>query len=190
MAARKIAGLFAGQGRGRYSRIEAGKQPECRPGRQGRFIAEPLQRPPEQMCLLPGGPAAAFCVAWARALETGMERSGWQDMLDMKGMVQREIEQALLLTHTAFLGQVVRLEGDRVTLQPMTLAKDATGKPYSQPLVVAAPKLRGLCVEQGDVCLCVCCERDISMALQRKIAVPALRRHDLSDTVVVGVLDL
>ena len=40
----------------------------------------------------------------------------------------------------------------------------------------------------GDVVLCVVCERDISKARSGIMAVPTIRHHDLSDSVVVGVL--
>lgn len=109
--------------------------------------------------------------------------------MNMLAFVNERIEQALMLTHTAFLAQAVRFHKNRTTLQPLTMIKTAQSEPRKQALIVDAPKLKGLEIQQGDICLCVACERDISQALRGKMSLPANRHHDLTDTVIVGVLE-
>ena len=48
--------------------------------------------------------------------------------------------------------------------------------------------VRGLTLAAGDVCLYVCCDRDITLAVEGKQALPVKRHHSLSDTVIVGVI--
>jgi len=43
-------------------------------------------------------------------------------------------------------------------------------------------------IAAGDIVLCVCCERDITDAKRGKNSVPALGRHSMSSSVIVGVL--
>ncbi|MDL2253308.1 hypothetical protein LJC49_04455 [Ruminococcaceae bacterium OttesenSCG-928-I18] len=110
-------------------------------------------------------------------------------MSSFEKIIEKTVEQALLETHTAYLAQAVRFNGNRTTVQPLTLTKEMNGAPHLQPLVVDVPKLKGVDVEQGDVCLCVVCERDISYAMRGMSTTPAKRHHDLSDSVIVGVLE-
>ena len=110
-------------------------------------------------------------------------------MADLNGVVDARVRQAMLAMHTLFLARVVRTEGRRATVQPLTLAKDAHGAPYTQPLVAGAPCMRGVHLQPGEVVLCAVCERDISRALRGELSLPAARHHDLSDTVIVGVMD-
>ncbi len=109
--------------------------------------------------------------------------------LNLRKTMGELIEQKLLLTHTAFLGRVTAENGVRLCVQPLTLAKDVDGEAYAQPLVVDAPRLKGVAATVGDVVLCVVCERDISQAARGQMSLPANRRHSLSDSVVVGVIE-
>ena len=43
-------------------------------------------------------------------------------------------------------------------------------------------------ISAGDVVLCVCCERDITEAKKGNNTVPALGRHSMSNSVIVGIL--
>ena len=43
-------------------------------------------------------------------------------------------------------------------------------------------------IAAGDIVLCVCCERDITDAKRGNNSVPALGRHSMSSSVIVGVL--
>lgn len=113
------------------------------------------------------------------------------------------IESKLLSTHTAYLAQVVRTDGSTATVQPLSMIKQR-GKPAEKPVVVSdVPVIRSArykltpdgnggvsasALASGDVVICAVCERDISKARSGILAVPTIRHHDLSDSVVVGVL--
>ena len=43
-------------------------------------------------------------------------------------------------------------------------------------------------IASGDIVLCVCCERDITEAKKGNNSTPALGRHSMSDSVIVGIL--
>lgn len=43
-------------------------------------------------------------------------------------------------------------------------------------------------LKKGDIVVCCCGERDITQAKQGKISTPTIRRHSLSDSVIMGVL--
>ena len=43
-------------------------------------------------------------------------------------------------------------------------------------------------ISAGDIVLCVCCERDITEAKKGNNVVPALGRHSMSNSVIVGIL--
>ncbi|MCM1329360.1 MAG: hypothetical protein NC253_07945 [Ruminococcus sp.] len=43
-------------------------------------------------------------------------------------------------------------------------------------------------IEVGDICLCVCCERDNTETRNGKEAVPNLGHHNIKDAVVVGII--
>ncbi len=108
----------------------------------------------------------------------------------MRQVVNDIVEQQLLLTHTAFLGRVTAVSGSRASVLPLTYAKDVHGQAKEQPLVPDAPRLAGVHVEVGDTVLCVVCERDISHAMRGQLSMPALRHHSLSDSVIVGVVEV
>lgn len=113
------------------------------------------------------------------------------------------VESKLLSTHTAYLAAVIRTNGSTATVQPLTMIKQR-GKTAETPAVISgipvmlqarykiAPDGNGgitaSALTTGDVVLCVVCERDISKARSGVLAVPTYRHHDLSDSVVVGVL--
>ena len=103
--------------------------------------------------------------------------------------VENACEQALLNTHTAYLGRVLRVDGAAATVQPLQMSRAKDGEVAALPVVNAAPRLRGIEVEEGDVCLCVVCERELGAALHGGFCLPAGRRHDLSDSVIVGVME-
>lgn len=110
------------------------------------------------------------------------------------GFVDVLIEQALLNTHTAFLARVEAVHGTAakgrtLDVQPLTLSKIENEPAKQQPLLVGLPILKGLAIQVGDVCMCMCCERDISHAVQGVSAMPAKWRHSYNDAVVIGVIE-
>ncbi len=107
---------------------------------------------------------------------------------NLRDMVNELAEQKLLATHTAFWGRVTALNGARASVQPLYCIRQHQGAARPWPLVVNAPRLRGLSLKEDDLVLCLCCERDSAEALQGRLALPAPRRHSLADAVIVGVL--
>lgn len=43
-------------------------------------------------------------------------------------------------------------------------------------------------IKKGDIAVCIVCERDISQAVKGVSSVPAFGRHEMKDSVVIGVL--
>lgn len=97
------------------------------------------------------------------------------------------VEQKLLQLHTSYLGKVTAYDekNDTWTIQPlmninlqaMALVKE-----------VMACKHVKADIEIGSTVLCVVCERDISSARNGQISANSYRKHDISDSVIVGVI--
>lgn len=101
------------------------------------------------------------------------------------------VEQKLLATHTCYLGKVTRVNGNFADVQPLSLIKavsDTSGT--KQALVPNVPICQHTAeyVAVGSVVVCVCCERDISQTRHGQFALPSLRRHSLSDSIIIGCL--
>ena len=116
------------------------------------------------------------------------------------------IESKLLSTHTAYIGKILSLKTNTATVQPLTKQKSRSGALISQAPVSGVPILKNARyklssadadnknvavltpIQAGDIVLCIVCERDITDAKKGISSVPATRHHDLSDSVIVGVL--
>lgn len=107
----------------------------------------------------------------------------------LRGFVEDEIEEALQGMHTAFLAKVACVKGVRTDLQPLAMVRMETGVVAALPLVAGAPKLKGVTVKEGDVCLCVVCEREMGAALHGEMTLPELGHHILANCVIVGVVE-
>ena len=106
----------------------------------------------------------------------------WQacDTLMGSAVFQALIEQALLQVHTAFVGSVVRVNGNMATIQPLDMVKSAGGAAKKQAIIENCPVLQTV--------FCVCAERNISETRNGAVAVPVSGHHELTDAVVVGIL--
>ena len=113
------------------------------------------------------------------------------------------IEQRLLNLHTAYLGKVLSTDGTTAKIQPLGKVKAYGKAAISQSPITNVPVLNsarykaeiegGQIVKitplaEGDIVLCVCCERDISEAKKGRDSVPVLGHHSKSASVVVGIL--
>lgn len=106
------------------------------------------------------------------------------------------VEQKLLTTHTCYLGKITRVNGSYADVQPLSLIKavsDANGK--KQALVPNVPisqtVLRVLADGEslvGAIVIVMCAERDITQTRKGNFALPSLRRHSLSDSIIIGYL--
>ena len=119
-------------------------------------------------------------------------------------VIQTMIENALLRTHTAFLGKVISVSGGYAKVQPLNMVKAVGGKAQKQAVIPDVPILKPnykmsvtykgegcsesyVCdIEKGDTVFCVCAERDITETKKGKFALPVQGRHMLSDAVIVG----
>lgn len=123
------------------------------------------------------------------------------------------MEQALLATHTAFLGRLlaIHISGGTADVQPLTMPK-ALGKKAVVPApLIGIPVLANArytlaygpgCsaegglgshvvlepIRAGAIVLCVVCDRDISQARRGQMAQPPAGHHEIKDSIVVGVL--
>lgn len=135
------------------------------------------------------------------------------------GAFQNMIEQALLNTHTAFVGKVVSVKGDLASVQPLNMMQSMEGKVSKLPKLDDVPILKSVRKwdkkekilastngeythahtveywepkkpEPGDVVFCVCADRDIADTKKGDFAVPTLGRHMLSSAVIVGIFEV
>lgn len=129
------------------------------------------------------------------------------------------IEQALLNTHTAFIGKIVSMKGDFASVQPLNMTQSMDGEVSKLPKLDCVPVLKSVRKwdkkeeiistsagdpahthkiehweprkpEPGDVVCCVCADRDISETQKGEFAVPVLGKHMLSSAVVVGIFEV
>lgn len=78
------------------------------------------------------------------------------------------IDQALLKIHTAFIGNILRVNGSLATIQPLDMVKSAGGEAKKQAIIENCPVLQSAVkftalnpaavrsVQSGDIVLCVC----------------------------------
>ena len=116
------------------------------------------------------------------------------------------IESKLLNMHTAYIGKIVSVNGSTATVQPLNMIKQVGQNGQNQAVIPNVPILshcKGKITEtmiggvkaltfaelaSGDLVFCVCAERDITDAKNGKSSVPPVGHHNLSDSVIVGVL--
>lgn len=100
------------------------------------------------------------------------------------------IEQKLLCTHTNYLAKVSAVNGSYANIQPLSLIKAVNSTPKKQTVINNVPICKHTleCVTEGSVVVVACMERDISQTRKGIFALPALRRHSLSDSVIIGVI--
>lgn len=123
------------------------------------------------------------------------------------------MERKFLDLHTAYIGRVISCDGAEATIQPLGGIQQVGQKVRAQAVVSNVPVLRSACTKWqeitymtstttsetktfavyeppavGSLVLCMCCERDITDTRHGKSNTPTTHRHDLSDSVLVGVL--
>ena len=99
------------------------------------------------------------------------------------------VDQKLLGMHTCYLATVISVSESKAKIQPLALIK-ARGEPAKKQTVIEdVPILQHVQdVSSGSVVLVVCCERDISQPRKGLFALPSLRHHSLSDSVIIGLM--
>lgn len=100
------------------------------------------------------------------------------------------INQKLLATHTCYLAKVLSVDGNQARIQPLSLVKAVNSTPKRQAVINNVPickhALEG--VVEGSTAVVACMERDITQTRNGIFALPSLRRHSLSDSIIIGVL--
>ena len=136
-------------------------------------------------------------------------------MSDKMQVVNDFVEQKLLDLHTAFVAKVVSVGGGKATVQPLSLMKQYGKAPEQQAVVENVPILKSVYkielfefegteakhpthkhgghvrlipIMAGDIVLCMCADRDISVTQNGVMALPSIGRHEIKDAVIVGVL--
>jgi len=133
------------------------------------------------------------------------------------GVIGNIIENKLMDLHTAYVAKVISISGNRAMVQPLTMYKEA-GSAAQKPAVVGADILRGARyklrpetityvssgsdyatpitktvmvgdpLSRGDIVFCACAERDSTEQKRGRMSESSVRRHSLSDSVIVGVI--
>lgn len=129
------------------------------------------------------------------------------------GFVNAAVEAALKDMHCAYIGKVTQTDGETATVQPLGKIKEYGGVAKSQAVVSNIPvacryKLSmktinyttssggkdsqavavPVPIAKGDLVVCVCCDRDITDARRGKNELPPAGMHDISDSIIVGIL--
>lgn len=116
--------------------------------------------------------------------------------------IENIIEKEMLDLHTAFLARVLNIAGNQAKIQPLGLTKEVGGKAKSYAPVASVPitkqaqykvavedgEITASPLTNGDIVICVCCDRDITEAKCGKNVLPPAGHHNMSDCVIVGVL--
>lgn len=112
------------------------------------------------------------------------------------------VDRKLLDLHTAFLGKVLSISDNVAKVQPLGLTKEIGGEAHSYAPVASVPmtnqarykfkvkneQVTAKPIENGDIVICVCCDRDITEAKRGKSVLPPIGHHTMSDCVIVGIL--
>lgn len=124
------------------------------------------------------------------------------------------IEKKLMDLHCGYIGRVLSTDGITAKVQPLGLIKnygdsgtksqavvdnvpvlcrwkvkkktiyyaDTSGTSHKQDIL--EPKQ----IEAGDLVACMCCDRDISAARRGNNVLPPAGRHNISDSLIVGII--
>ena len=100
------------------------------------------------------------------------------------------VEQKLLATHTCYLAKVSSVNGNYANIEPLSLIKSVNSTAQRQAVINNVPICRHTVeyVTAGSTVLVACCERDISRTRKGMFALPSLRRHSMSDSIIIGVI--
>ena len=100
------------------------------------------------------------------------------------------IEQKLLTTHTCYLAKVLNVSGSKAHIQPLSLVKAVGSTAKRQAVINNVPICKHALedVVEGSTVVVACMERDITQTRKGIFALPSLRRHSLSDSIVIGVI--
>ena len=123
----------------------------------------------------------------------------------MAKTINSMINQRIMDTHTSYLGKIISIDLNLMTIQPLSMIKVYGEKAKTASVIKNIPvlfpykcvykvdeetneiiKIEQQELESGDTVYCSVCERDITEAKKGNIAVSSTgRHHNLSDSVVI-----
>lgn len=123
----------------------------------------------------------------------------------MKKTINSMINQRLMDTHTSYLGKIISINLNLMTVQPLSMYKIYGEKAKTSSIIKNIPvlcpykyvylvdeetneliEIEQKSLETGDIVYCGVCERDITEAKKGNIAASSIgRHHNLSDSVVI-----
>lgn len=99
------------------------------------------------------------------------------------------IDNKLLSLHTAYLAKVLSVKGKTAKIQPLGMTKETGEKAMKQSVLTAVPFTKQVKdLAKGDIAVVICCERNITEAKKGKNVCPPSGHHNMSDSVIIGVL--
>lgn len=106
------------------------------------------------------------------------------------GYFENLVNQKILMLHTCYLAKVVSVNGEQAVIQPLSLVKAYQQEAQKQALVEGVPICKHALEDTtaGAVVVVACMERDITQTKKGELALPSLRHHSLSDSIIIGVL--
>ena len=99
------------------------------------------------------------------------------------------IERKLKALHTAYLARVLSVNGNTAKIQPLGMVKTYGGEIQEQSPLSNVPFTKQVTeIAEGDIAVCICCERDITEAKKGINSVPPVGHHSMSASIIIGVL--
>lgn len=124
--------------------------------------------------------------------------------------INAAIERKLMDLHCGYIGKVISTDGETAKVQPLGLIKEYGNEATKEQAVVenvpvaCKYKIRvghikdgdgNYCavavptvIESGDLVVCLCADRDITEARRGNNELPPAGRHNISDSIIVGIL--
>lgn len=116
----------------------------------------------------------------------------------IKDIVSEEIKSL----HCAFLAKILNVNGKKAKIQPLGLIREYGGTAKKQAPLTNVHIARSARykigqgedgatlspIAEGDVVLCVCCDRNIDAALKGENILPPAGYHTQSDCVIVSII--
>ena len=134
---------------------------------------------------------------------------GWTDV------ISNVVDQKILDLHCAYIAKVLSTDGKTAKIQPLDMIKQYGKAAQTQSVIEKVPIIKSARykltdegerfltnptmtgardfavlkpIEENDIVVCVCADRDISQTKSGSVALPAHGSHSLSDSIIIGIL--
>lgn len=104
------------------------------------------------------------------------------------------VSQEILKLHTTYLATVLSVSGLYAKIQPLSLVKAVGSDAKKQAVVENVPISQNVLSIfpasdlVGTTVVVTCCERDISRTRKGEFAVPSIRDHSISDSIITDCI--